>query len=656
MFRLPAIALIFLAATLWLAGCGDLDPHNPQQQKTRPDGSPWTVRYSALPDDPKSLDPQYAYEQTSHRVLECIYDTLLEYHPLKTDPYELRPGLLTAMPEREIHEDGKVTYTCHLKPGVRFHDDVCFPGGKGREIVAEDVHLAFQRMADPKVECPISGMLSENVIGFADATKAAEKAGAFDYAKQRISGLEVVDAHTFKIRLSKRYPQMLYWMAYQMTTPVPHEWREYYDGAQHPGEAAPRDLARNHPVGNGAFQFVKWQHDERITLVRNPGYTATTFPSDGIPPEKEAFLRPLAGHALPFVDELQIRVMREQFTSFLLMKQGYVDRLGVSKDSFGKVMSVGGKEISPFMKARGFMTEFELELSTFFFILNFKDPVLGKNRKLRQALSCAFDAKSQSEIFYNGTRPVAQQLIPPGIFGYEKDRRNPWSFDLEKARRLLAEAGYPEGRDAKTGQQLELTFDVNADSSELRKQVAWEQEQFAAIGVKVRIVENTFSALMRKEVQGDFQIASGSGWGADYPDPENFLFLFYSKNFPPNGRNDCRYNNPEYDKLFEEMAVMDDTPERFAICRKMQDMLAEDCPIIFNFHKGDFVLYPPWAPPTHSNMMYEGGLKFVTLDPVLRAKKRHEWNAPVLWPLWIIGAAIALAAGYAIRLNRTRNA
>jgi hypothetical protein len=86
------------------------------------------------------------------------------------------------------------------------------------------------------------------------------------------------------------------------------------------------------------------------------------------------------------------------------------------------------------------------------------------------------------------------------------------------------------------------------------------------------------------------------------------------------------------------------------------DILADDCPIIFCFHKGDYVLYPPWAPPTHVNMMWEGGLKFVVLDPVLREQKREEWNAPLLWPLWIIGAVAAAAIGYAIQLNRNRNA
>src|SRR5712675_93768 len=140
MLRPAAISLGCLIAAFVFTGC-DTNPHPAPTRTTRDDGTPWRVRYAYLADDPRGLDPQHAYDQMAHRIQEAILDTLLEYHPLKTDPFELMPALLEAMPERAVEPDGKVTYTCRLKRDIRYHNDVCFPGGKGREVVAEDVHF-----------------------------------------------------------------------------------------------------------------------------------------------------------------------------------------------------------------------------------------------------------------------------------------------------------------------------------------------------------------------------------------------------------------------------------------------------------------------------------------------------------------------------------
>ena len=254
-FRLPPSA--FLLSLLFLAGC-DTNPHPAPTRTTRDDGTPWRVRYWYLQDDPRGLDPQHAYDQMSHRVQDAFLDTLLEYHPLKTDPFELIPSLLEAMPERTAEPDGKVTYTCRLKRGIHYHNDPCFPGGKGREVVAEDVHFAWLRMCDPKIECPIYATLEPVVIGMSELYEAAKRTGHFDYSA-RLPGLEVVDAQTFKIRLSKPYPQIVYWLAMPFTTPDPREAVEYYDGKKHDGEEKQRAEFNWHPVGTGPFQIVEYE-------------------------------------------------------------------------------------------------------------------------------------------------------------------------------------------------------------------------------------------------------------------------------------------------------------------------------------------------------------------------------------------------------------
>lgn len=657
--RRPAAGygVLLICLSLVLAGCGN-DPHPRALRETRPDGSPWLVRYSYIPDSPRSLDPQFAYDQMSRRILEPVIDCLLQYDPFKTDPYEVVPCLLARMPERVTNADGTVTYRCELKRGILFHDDACFPGGRGREVVAEDVHFTFQRLCDPKVECPVSSVFAEYIPGMAEAYAAAKKSGdIFDYS-QRLPGLEVVDSHRFNIHLKKPYPQIIYWLAMHFTAPVAREATLYYDGLEHPdgpaGKMVRRPTFRWHPVGTGPFRIHEdSEKDQRFRLVRNESYRTTAFPTAGWPAEKDALIRPLAGKALPLLDEVQITVFRETIPAFLLARQGYLDNFGVSKDAFSSVVSATN-ELTPQYRARGIRLEKDTDVSTFYTSINMQDPLLGKNKKLRQALACAFDSQGENEIFFNGVREVAQQLISPGIYGFQKNYRNPYGFDLDRAQKLIAEAGYPGGRDPATGQSLEITMDVTATGADERLMAEFEQKCYERLGIRVRVLENTFARMLEKEDQGNFQLAAGTGWGADYPDPENYFMLFYGKNLPPQGKNISRYVNPEFDRLFEQMATTENSPERLEIVHRLNAILAEDCPVIYTNHKAFYSMVLPWAPRIHSNMMLEGGLKYLVADPAMRAQKQREWNPVARWPIGVGVVFVVAALGYAAAWNRKR--
>lgn len=629
-----------------VTGCSN-DPHPQPLRSARDDGSPWMVRYGTMPEDPRSLDPQVCYDTVGRRILEPVQDCLLEYHPFKTDPYELRPCLLERMPERVGGEGGRVVYRCVLKRGVFFHDDPCFPGGKGREVVAADVMYAFQRIADPKVECPVLSTLQDFVLGLREAYESARKTGVFDYSKP-LEGVRVTGSHEFEIHLKEAYPQMLYWLAMHFTSPVPAEAVAYYDGKVHEGK--PRDLFRFHPVGTGPFQIAQWRRNALIRLVRNPAYRATRFPEDGWEAEREAFLRPLAGKALPLVDEVDLTLIKESIPNFMLFRQGYLDGLGVGKDTFSSVITPQ-RELSQKYRERGVNLYRITEPSTFYMSLNMEDPVLGPNKKLRQALSAAFDAKKYLEVFHNSVPIVAQQLLPPGIAGHQRDFSNPYGYDLARAKALLAEAGYPNGKDA-SGKILELTLDTAATSAQQRAVAEFEQKQFEQLGIRVRVQENTFARLMEKLDQGSFQIASGSGWMADYPDPENFFFLRYSKNVPPAGKNESRYKNPEFDRLFEKMATMENSPEREDLARKLNLMIAEDVPQILILHQSLFALSQPWAPRVQDNPMLEGGLKYAVVDQSMRREKRREWNRIPLWPLGVMGGLLVVGVVAGLRSGR----
>ena len=286
---------------------------------------------------------------------------------------------------------------------------------------------------------------------------------------------------------------------------------------------------------------------------------------------------------------------------------------------------------------------------------NMDDPIVGKNKKLRQALAYSMDNKRYVEIFYAGIAPVATQLQPAGILGHDRDRPARYPFDLEKAKQMLAEAGYPGGRD-KDGRQLELTLTEQGAGSEERQRAEFDQRCFEQLGIKVKVNAVTFARMQDIEDNGDFQIAGSAGWGADYPDPENYFMLFYSKNVSPVGKNYVRFRNAEFDRIYEQMVVADNGPARLEMVRKLQDILDEECPMFPTFHKAQYLSVQPWAPLTHNNLMYEvdGGHKYLVTDTLKRERLQREWNKPALWPAFLLaGAAIAALLGLIRAVRRS---
>jgi ABC-type transport system substrate-binding protein len=645
------LRLLFLCAVIaCLAGC-DNNPTPAPFKKSRADGSPWITSVRAFPDDPRSLDPQFTYDEVSHRIVSSVYETLLQYKPF-TEKFELEPSLGAGMPETVIQADGKVDLVCHIRPGLKFADDPCFPNGKGRELTSADFVYIFQRMADPKVECPIASTLQEYLVGMKEAWDTADKLGHFDY-EAPFPAVQAVDRYTFKIHLLKPYPQLKYWLAFPFTAPVPREAVEYYDGKIHDG--IQRDLFRFHPVGTGAFRLAQWDRGRLIRLVRNDNY-AGVYPSGGWPAEHADRYLPHSGKRLPLIDELQLLIMRESIPAWILFKQGWTDASGVGKDVFKSVVGPGGT-LTPEYQARGIELEKDVEVSTFYLMFNMQDPVIGANVDLRRALSLAYDAAAANQIFYNGIFVETKQLLPPGIFGYEQNIDNPFRpADLVKAKDYLAKAGYPNGIDPKTARPLELVLDTQADDSAGRQMAEFEKNQFEKLGIHVKIVENIFAQMIDKQTRGTYQFLF-AGWNADFPDPENFFFLFYGPNLPPRGYNQSFYKNPEFDRLYELMMTMENTPERAAIIARMNKILIDDCVLAPIFNPAVYVLMQPWAKRTVLNALVAkgNGSKYAWIDQPMRTIERKNLNRKNYWPIAIAFLVAAAVVGLAIRRRLAAN-
>ena len=221
--------------------------------------------------------------------------------------------------------------------------------------------------------------------------------------------------------------------------------------------------------------------------------------------------------------------------------------------------------------------------------------------------------------------------------------------------RLLAEAGYPNGIDVKTGAPLLLHLDIAASGPDDKARLDWYLKQFQKINVQLDIRNTDYNRFQDKLQKGTAQIYF-FGWNADYPDPENFLFLLYGPNakVKSQGENVSNYDNPEFNKLFAQMKDMPNTPARQAVIDRMVAIVRRDAPWVWGFHPKGFSLYHAWLKNAKPNLMANNTIKYLRIDSTLRLRKQEEWNKPVLWPFGVLVAVLVLGSLPAVAIYRRR--
>ena len=572
-------------------------------------------------------------------------------------------------------------YRWHLPPGESFppiRHPAELPGQDTRALRAEDYIYQIKRLAHPLLECPIYPLLANYIEGFAALRQTLEqdiervraarrRAGGVFYNQEAderanplyldlrqydLPGARVIDAHTFEITLTKKYPQFLYWLAMPFFSPIPWEVDRFYTQSA----AVAQNITLNRfPVGTGPFFLAVNRPNYRMVLRRNPHFHHETYPDTGTPEDAKAGLLADRGKPLPFLEEVVFVLEKEAVPRWHKFLQGYYDSSGIGSDVFDQAIQVApttGIELTPELQAKGLRLTTSVAPVTYYYAFNMLDDVVGgygeKQRKLRQALSIALNIEEFIQIFLNGRGIPAQGPIPPGIFGYQEGRTgiNPvvYTWDenlqrrarkgLETAKRLLAEAGYPGGRDAQ-GNPLVIFFDA-PPSSDAGPRLAWLRKQFAAIGVQMQVRATDYNQFQNKVLQGNFQLLRW-GWRADYPDPENFLFLLYGPNakVTSQGENAANYDSPRFNALFRQMENMENSPERDAILREMLAIAREDAPWMWGFHSVGYALNHQWRSNAKPMVFGENTLKYLRLDPQLRERQRAAWNRPITLPLWI---------------------
>jgi ABC-type transport system substrate-binding protein len=664
-----AIACLAFAA---LAGCSN----NPY-----PDAdSALKVRYRALPGPTKTLDPAVSYSSLEHQITANVYETLLEYHYLKR-PYTLIPGLAREVPKPVSLGDGRVAYTFRLREGVLYQGDPCFAtDGEERTtrvVTASDVAFELLRIADPAVTSPVIATFAK-IEGFRAFSERLQRLRDGDpafgelrideqYARAGgIEGVRVEGDFGLTLVLAEPYPQILYWFAMPFTAPVPWEAVAYYDGEEG------RPFFKDHPVGAGPFEVTRFDKQSRIVLSRNENWygvqhpewraPGTVYPSEGEP--QDAALGRLdpayVGQPLPFLDRIEFRTEKEDIPAFNKFLQGYYDASGIIRESFDKVVHEGG--LSPDMAVLGMKLEKSVDPTIHYVGFNMNDAVIGapageRGRKLRQSMSLAIDVVEYNRIFANGRGVPAQSPIPPGIFGYEEDYRNPYRQpDLARAKALLREAGYADGIDPETGRPLHLSFDLGDTSTQARLRFKFFVDRWALLGLDVEVAATHYNKFRQKVEEGAYQIFMW-GWIADYPDPENFLFLLWGPmaQARSGGPNTANFDAPAFDERFLAMKNLENGPRRMQIIREMRAILERERPWIELSHSENYALYHAWMRNVKPAGLSLPANKYVDIDPALRGELRAEWNRPVRWPAYALaGIAAAIVVPGVLTFLRER--
>ncbi len=681
------------ALALALAGCGEVwnNPHSAADEGKN-------HLYSVFVDRPKHLDPAQSYASDESTFTRQVYEPPLQYHYLKR-PYELIPLTATEVPEPRFAEKEGASYSIYdirIRPGIRFQPHPAFnpkhhslarqavaslrspydlPEHAARELVADDYIYQIKRLAHPHLHSPIFGLMSEYIVGlkeYAEQLKKAARPGEWlDLREHALQGVERIDAHTYRVTLKGRYPQFAYWLAMPFFAPVPWEVEKFF----HQRGMAEKNFTLDWwPVGTGPYMLSQNDPNARMVLERNPNFRGEPYPREGDEGDRALGLLADAGKTMPFIDKAIYSREKEGIPLWNKFLQGYYDSSGIGSENFDHAVRLsleGEASLTPEMEARGIKMETSVAATIFYLGANWLDPVVGgsseRSRKLRQALAIAMDWEEYLSIFANGRGIPSHSPLAPGIYGWRDGAQgiNPVTHEwkdgkpqrrpLEQAKKLLAEAGYPDGRDAKTGQPLVLYLDTTQRGPGDKSVIDWWRKQFAKLSIQFEPRQTDWNRFQEKLRKGSTQLFI-VGWSADYPDPENFMFLLHGpqSRAKSQGENASNYVNPEFDALFERMRNIPNSPERQRIIDRMTEIFRRDAPWIGGYHPKNFALYHGWLGNVKPNEMADNKLKYYRVEPARRAAQRVAWNQPVLWPLGLGLVVLVVSAIPAVLSYRRR--
>lgn len=467
-----------------------------------------------------SLDPAFAKSQATMWPAHQLFNTLVEI--------DSNLNLVPSLAKSWNVSDDRTEYIFHLRNDVFFHDDDAFQGSKGRKLTAQDVAFSLGRIIDSKVASPGSWIFNGKV----------DDRGPFI----------AVDDTTFRLKLVRPYNPILGILSMQYCSIVPHEAIEKYGN----------DF-RRHPVGTGPFQFGAWEEGQALIFKKNPNYF-----------EKDA-----NGNRLPYLDGIKVSFYDSRATEFLLFRQKQIDFINDIESSFkDEVLTKKGTLRKEWENKIVLRTNPYLNIEYLGILVDTSNILIANSplrfKKIRQAINYGFDRRKMILYLRNslGT-PAESGFVPMGLPSFDSSKVQGYHYDPSKTRELLSAAGFPGGKGLP--QIKLLTIAVYADMANF---IAKQLEE-NGIPVQVEVVQKSLLLDMTSNSRAAFFRGS---WIADYPDAENYLSVFYSKNPAP--PNYTRYNNPDFDKIFQKAIAETNDSIRYSLYQDADQLVMNDAPVV----------------------------------------------------------------------------
>lgn len=471
-----------------------------------------------------SLDPAVASNLENIWAVNQLFNGLVQMD----DSLNVKPCIA----KKWFVSDDGLTYTFYLDDNVYFHDSKVFEGGKGRKVLAKDFVFSFNRLFDARVSSAMS--LLNNI----DRTE-----------KTNYKGFAAPNDTTFVIYLKEPFSAFLSVLTMKYFSVLPYEAVDYYG----------QDFRRN-PVGTGPFKYKLWEEGTKLILVKNDNY----FEYDG-------------ANRLPYLDAVSISFVKDRETAFMELLNDKYDMLsGADAFNINEVLDKNG-ELKAF-----YGEKFNMQKSTFLktdYLGVLVDPNIDivrdsplRIKALRKAISYGFDKEKLVKFFRNNIGiPATAGFIPSGLPSFNDQVVKGYKYDPEKVRQLLMEAGFPDGNNLP-----EITLHTTDNYLE---QTEFIQSQLADNHIRVKISVDKPTVLRQAVASCEYNFFKKS-WVGDYADEENFMSLFYSKNFAPVGSNYTHYKNPDFDHLFEKAIREQNTEVKKVLYQQMDQMLIDDAPVI----------------------------------------------------------------------------
>lgn len=467
-----------------------------------------------------TLDPAFAKNQSIMWAVHQLYNTLVEID----SNLNIVPSLARSW---DVSED-RLVYTFHLRNDVYFHDHAVFPGGKGRKMVANDVVFSLARIIDPST--------------------ASSGAWIFNGRVDAEQPFLALDDSTFQLRLVRPFHPILGILSMQYCSIVPAEVVKHYG----------KDF-RSQPCGTGPFTFSSWNEGESLVMHRNPRYW-----------EKDS-----AGQTLPYLKAIQISFFDNKATEFMQFRQGRLSFVNDIDPSFKDELLTKMGNLRPVWEDKLTLHKHPyLNTEYFGMLVDESNPLLKGSptriKAIRQAMNYAVNRKQLMMYMRNsiGT-PAEAGFVPGGLPSRNVEEVKGYTYDPAKARALIREAGFEDGAII-PGIRL-LTIPIYADIA------SFVAKQLEEVGIQVQVEVVQKSLLLEQTAKSKALFFRGS-WIADYPDAENYMAMFYSKNPAP--PNYTRYHNPAFDILYERALEETNDSLRYDLYRQMDQMVINDAPVM----------------------------------------------------------------------------